>query len=275
MGADLGDPVQAQRLGLGLAHDDDRGRAVGDLRGGAGGDRAVLGEGRAQLAEGLDGRLGADALVLGEEDRVALALRDLDRGDLGLEEAVLLGRGRTLVGLGTDLVLGRTSQAEAGVVLLGGLTHRNVLVRVGQAVVRHRVEHLDGAVLVALAGLREQVRGVRHGLLAAGDDDVELTGADQLVGQGDGVEPGEAHLVDGERGDVHRDAGLDRCLAGRDLPRPGLQHLAHDHVLDLVAADAGPVQRRLDGEAAEIGSGEALQGAEEAAHGRTGARDDH
>ena len=36
----------------------------------------------------------ADALVLAEDDRVALALRDLDRGDLGLEEAVLLrGRG--------------------------------------------------------------------------------------------------------------------------------------------------------------------------------------
>ena len=31
--ADLGEPGQAELLGLGLAHHDDRGRAVGDLRG--------------------------------------------------------------------------------------------------------------------------------------------------------------------------------------------------------------------------------------------------
>ena len=62
--ADLGEPGQAELLGLGLAHHDDRGGAVGDLRGGAGGDRAVLGERRAQLAERLGGGVGADALVL-------------------------------------------------------------------------------------------------------------------------------------------------------------------------------------------------------------------
>ena len=78
--------------------------------------------------------------------------------------------------------------AEAGVVLLGGLAHRDVLEGVGQAVVGHRVEHLDRAVLEALAGLGQQVRGVGHGLLAAGHHDVELAGADQLVGQRDRVE---------------------------------------------------------------------------------------
>ena len=40
--ADLGEPLQAELLGLGLAHHDDGRGAVGDLRGGAGGDRAVL-----------------------------------------------------------------------------------------------------------------------------------------------------------------------------------------------------------------------------------------
>ncbi|MDQ0695753.1 hypothetical protein QF048_002195 [Streptomyces sp. W4I9-2] len=218
---------------------------------------------------------GADALVLGEEDRVALALRDLDRGDLGLEETVLLGGGGPLVGLRADRVLGGAVETEAAVVLLGRLSHRDVLVRVGEAVVRHRVQHLDRAVLVALAGLGEQVRGVGHGLLATGDHHVELPGADELVGQRDGVEPGQAHLVDGERGDVHRDAGLDRGLPGGHLARTGREHLAHDHVLDLVTADAGPVQGGLDGEASEVGAGEALEGAEETAHGRPGARDDH
>ena len=82
-------------------------------------------------------------------------------------------------------------------------------------------------------------------------------------------------MLIGERRDVHRDAGLDGGLAGRDLPRAGLEHLAHDHVLHLVAADPGPVQRGLDREAAEVGAGEGLQRAEQPAHGRAGARDDH
>ena len=58
-------------------------------------------------------------------------------------------------------------------------------------------------------------------------------------------------------------------------PAPGLQHLAHDHVLDLVAADPGPLQGGLDREAAEVGAGEGLERAQQPAHGRTRARDDH
>ena len=100
VGADLGEPGQAELLGLGLAHDDDRGGAVGDLRGGAGGDRAVLAEGRAQAAERGGRGVGADALVALEDDRVALALRDRDRDDLVVEEAVLPAPRRRAGGCG-------------------------------------------------------------------------------------------------------------------------------------------------------------------------------
>ena len=62
-GADLGEPLEAELLGLGLAHHDDGAGAVGDLRGGAGGDRALLGERRAQLGQRLGGGVAADALV--------------------------------------------------------------------------------------------------------------------------------------------------------------------------------------------------------------------
>ena len=73
-------------LGLGLAHHHDGAGAVGDLRGGAGGDGAVLAERRAQLAA-------SDSAVVSprtpsslfDDDRVALALRDLDRNDLVVE----------------------------------------------------------------------------------------------------------------------------------------------------------------------------------------------
>ena len=38
--------------------------------------------------------------------------------------------------------------------------------------------------------------------------------------------------------DLLRDPGPDGGLPGRRLARPALQHLAHDHVLDLVVRDA-------------------------------------
>jgi hypothetical protein len=73
--------------------------------------------------------------------------------------------------------------ALAGVGLLGETAHALVGEDVGQSVVVHVVAHLDGAVLEALAALLEQVRGVGHRLHAAGDDDLELAGTDELVGQ--------------------------------------------------------------------------------------------
>src|SRR3954468_15809892 len=60
---DLGEPGEPELLGLGPAHHHDRGGAVGDRRGAAGGDRSVPVEGRAELAERLGGRLGPDSLV--------------------------------------------------------------------------------------------------------------------------------------------------------------------------------------------------------------------
>ena len=45
---------------------------------------------------------------------------------------------------------------------------------------------------------------------------------------------------------------VDRGLAGGDLARARLQHLAHEHVVDLLGADAGALERGLDGDAAEV-----------------------
>ena len=121
----------------------------------------------------------------------------------------------------------------------------------------------------------QQVWRVRHRLHAAGDDDVVLTRADQLVGVRDGVEAGQAHLVEGHRRHRHRDAGVDRGLPRGDLTGAGLEHLAHDDVLDLLRRHTGPLQSGSDRHSAELGSGELLQPAEQAADGRTSARNDH
>src|SRR3954451_20785740 len=103
--ADLGQPGQAELLGLGLAHHDHGAGAVGDLRGRGGGDRAVLGERRAQSRQRLGRGVAAHALVLAHHDRVALALRDRDRHDLVVEETVLPGFGGLLVRAGRESIL--------------------------------------------------------------------------------------------------------------------------------------------------------------------------
>ena len=59
----------------------------------------------AELAEALGGRARPDALVGVDDDRVALALGDLDRDDLVGEAPVLDGGGGPLVALGGELVL--------------------------------------------------------------------------------------------------------------------------------------------------------------------------
>jgi len=94
-----------------------------------------------------------------------------------------------------------------------------------------------------------------------------LAGLDYEVGQVDGVEARQAHLVDGGGRDRHGDAGRCGRLAGCDLPGAGLQHLAHEDVVDLVGGDPGPLERGLDGQAAQISAAERREGAGELADG--------
>ena len=76
------------------------------------------------------------------------------------------------------------------------------------------------------------------------------------------------------RGRLDRQAGLDRRLARRRLPRAALQHLAHDHVLRLVRLDADPLERGADHDAAELGRLVAGEPAAELAERRPHGADD-
>ncbi len=192
------------------------------------------------------------------------------------KSAVLPGQRGPLVRLRGERVLLLAAQVGArGVVALGQVDHRLVGELVVERVVRHRVDQLRVAVLEALARLRQQVRRLGHRLHATRDDDLVLAGADQLVGQGDGVDARQAHLVDRDGRDGHRDAALDGRLACGDLAGAGLDDLAHDHVVDLVAGDAGPVERASDGHAAQVCGRLVLQPAEQASDGGAGPGDDH
>ncbi len=73
----------------------------------------------AAAGQRLGGRVGADPLVLGELHRITLALRDLHRHHLVVEDAVLPRRGRTLVRPRSERVLLLAGEPVAVVVLLG------------------------------------------------------------------------------------------------------------------------------------------------------------
>ena len=100
-GVEAGPGAQAQRVGLLLAHDQDGRGAVGDLRRVAGRDLAVLLEGGLELGQRLDGGVGPDALVGGEDlvGVVALVVADGHGHDLVLEAALGGGPGGPLVAL--------------------------------------------------------------------------------------------------------------------------------------------------------------------------------
>ena len=226
-------------------------RAVRDLRSVACGDRAVALERRSQLRERLRRRVRPDAFVARDRHRFAAPRRHGHCNDLFAERAILPGTMRSLMRSRRPLILILTRDLELAVHLVRALAH--VLLGEGrpQAVVHHRIDHLGVAQAGAEARLRDEIRGLGHRLHAAGHDDLDLAGADELVGQGDRIEAGQAHLIDGDGRHLLRDATFDGRLTGCDLARAGLQDLAHDHVVDVFALDAGTLEGRADGVSSE------------------------
>ena len=90
----------------------------------------------------------------------------------------------------------------------------------------------------------------------------------------DGANGGGAHLVDRVGADLFRDSRADRGLAGGRLADAGLQHLAHDHVLDLAGLEPGPLERGLDRDRAELGRLVGSQAAAELSERRAGSGND-
>src|SRR5262249_25026799 len=70
------------------------------------------------------------------------------------------------------------------------------------------------------------------------------------------------------------DPGRHGCLPRGRLADPGLQHLTHDHVLDLARLERGPRERLANRNRAELRRGVRSEGATEAAEGRSHSGDD-
>ena len=84
-----------------------------------------------------------------------------------------------------------------------------------------------------------------------------ITSADpaceHVVGEDRRLHARPADLVDRHRFGRARKAGAERRLARRSLAKAGGQHIAHEHLVDLIAFDPGPLDRCFDRSRAELG----------------------
>ena len=113
------------------------------------------------------------------------------------------------------------------------------------------------------------VGGLGHVLHAAGDRQVRLAEPNHLRRRHDRLDSRTADPVDGERGRLYRDAGLERDVAGPvDRVARRLERVAHHDVIDNLRLDACPLHRGAGGEAAQLEGRGVLEGAYEFGHGR-------
>ena len=266
---------EAQRSGLGRTHHHHAGGTVVQARGIARRHRAGLVEGWPQAGQRFGVGLLVDELIGGEQDRIALALRDADRDDLVLEAAgVLCGTGFLLAAQRQRILLLAGDAVLLGHVL-GGDAHVVLVVDVPQAVDDHRVNELPVAHALAVAGVRQHVGRQAHVLLAAGDDDVAVTVADGLSGQHHRLQARAADLVDRESRHSLRQAALDHRLARGVLARAGSQHLTQDHFADLLASQTAALEQGFDDGGAQLRCRRAGESAAEFTHrGACGGDDD-
>ena len=139
----------------------------------------------------------------------------------------------------------------------------------------HQIDERPVAELVAEPRLRERERRVRHRLHTAGDDDVVVACADHLVGDLDRPDARRADLVDRVGRHLDRQPRADRRLPRRRLAGAGLEHLAHDHVLDVGALEPGSLDGSANGDRSELGRRLRRKRAAETPEGRADGGDDH
>ncbi|KAI9151821.1 hypothetical protein HJFPF1_09032 [Paramyrothecium foliicola] len=241
----------AKLLGSRSLHQEHSGSAVRNLTGVTGVDAAILGEGRADLAERLSGDTGTDAIVLGDGDLLGLAglgvlELDLERGNLLVEQASLLGLEGLLVGVGGKGILGRAGNLEVLGHVLRQDAHGNLAV--GGLGVR----------LKQLGKLRDSAGAMDKSVLslhrACTDTDIDHACLD-LVGDVDtGLQTGRALSVQGSDGGSLGEAGDQASSAHLGGTAAGGQDGADADVLDERGVNLGSLDDGVEDTGHNIGS---------------------
>ncbi|KAF7961618.1 hypothetical protein AWV80_41440 [Cupriavidus sp. UYMU48A] len=201
---------QALAHGVALAHQHERGGAVGDRRSVAGRDRPAVAEHRTQLRQPACIAL-ARRLVLAE----LAATLERDRRDFVAESAFGHRRLRPQQAFERIRVLRFAADAARLGCEVGVVPHEVAFVRVLEPIAVHVVEQLPVAQPVAVAATRHDVRRVRHRLHAARDRDVARAGQQQVVREHHGLHAGAAHLAQGRRRCRRGQARAEHCLRSR------------------------------------------------------------
>ncbi len=257
----------------GERRDDERADAVVESRRIPRGHRAaVLLERGLETCQRLGTRVFPGRLVGRHRGRARLA-GNLHREDFGLEPARLRGGDGLAVAIDGKRVL--IGPAHAGLLcgVFGVLTHVAAAERIPQAIVDHAVDHGLVAGLDADTHAVDVVRRARHRLLSAGHDALRVARLDRLRGKHDRLEPRSADLVDRERGNSRRQAGMNQRLARRGLSAATLHHLPHDHFFDRCRVDFGAGDGFTNDHGAELRGAERRKAAEIASDWRTDGRE--
>ena len=232
-------------------HQDAGAGAVGELRGVAGGDVLArllqmqpLGEDGLERREAGERRVGADALVVLQRDRLVgdgagRLVDDLHHArqgrDLGVEPAGGHARGGARLRLRADTRPGARARSCSA---------RRRFRRSRASTYRCRRDARRATGPSARVAVHLVVLDQRNRFEPAADGDAHAVVDDLLGGDGDRHQARGALPVDRHAGDAGRKPGAQERLAGDVAAlRALLQRRAHHHVVDLAALDRGALQR--------------------------------
>ena len=198
--------------------------------------------------------IGARILVDRKANRVAPALRNVDRNDFGRERASGHSLRRPALALEGKGVLVRPAHVEACGNFLGGDTHVRGIDGARQAITHHRVDDVGIAHAVAPTRLREQVRRIRHGFGSTRDNRANITRPNSLNAVHHRLQPRAAHT----RFTVSAGTSFDNPPSARRPPRDihagaSLQHTPQIHITDLVGGNVGAHNRVAHDDSRKIG----------------------
>ena len=257
-GNELRHRLHAKLLRLLSSHNDERGSAVVDAGRVCSGDGAVLFEGGLQLGKAL----GSHALT---REFIDLELDDFlfdlhgNGDDFLIELAGLLGGFALLLAPRGELILHLAGDAVFLGNVLSGDAHVIIVERIPKAVLDHDVNKLAIVHSVAKARLGHRIGRSAHVLHAANDHHVRFACLNHRSSHVDDLQAGTAYVVDGECGNLHRNAGFHGRLAGRTLAEAGLQDVAHQHFIHILGLNARAADGFLDHDCAKLNSGRIRQ----------------